>query len=63
MRPPGALRLLQGCADTGTEVFTEWVGASTTLAPANAPNGRATIAVLAAETSRSDAHEAAKEEA
>jgi hypothetical protein len=34
----------------GTEVFSEWIGASVALAPANAPHDKATIVVLAAET-------------
>ena len=34
---------------TGTEVFSEWVGASVVLAPAVAPNKRGTIAILGAE--------------
>jgi len=35
---------------TGTETFNEWIGACVVLAPGQAPNGRATIVVLAAET-------------
>ena len=34
---------------TGTEVFSEWVGASVVLAPAVAPNKRGTIAILGVE--------------
>jgi hypothetical protein len=34
----------------GTEVFSEWVGASVQLAPAMASNHKGTIAVLAAAT-------------